>query len=246
MVDVGEALEPAHAARRARMARHRAIANGDATTSMRSPRRRRREHPGRSARTDPMFRSGFPPSAGDWSGLAGEVPVRPSFAKGGLSNGWGASVLPYRDEDLGEWPIRAADLAPHYGAGGLDHAGSRRAATTSPRSFRRHRLDRRAAAADEHAGAAAPRSVRPPDAPSSPASAHMRASRGKRSRTGCRRCAMCLHGCPYGSDLQRQPMLSIGCALRQAFPIDRTPSRFASRRARRRRATVDARGGRRR
>ena len=42
--------------------------------------------------------------------------LRPSFAKGGLSNGWGAAVLPYRDEDMDAWPIRAGDLAPHYAA----------------------------------------------------------------------------------------------------------------------------------
>ena len=42
--------------------------------------------------------------------------LRPSFAKGGLSNGWGAAVLPYRDEDMDAWPIRASDLAPHYAA----------------------------------------------------------------------------------------------------------------------------------
>src|SRR5205085_3665729 len=42
--------------------------------------------------------------------------LRPSFAKGGLSNGWGSAVLPYRDEDMDAWPIGASDLAPHYAA----------------------------------------------------------------------------------------------------------------------------------
>src|ERR1700694_2438141 len=42
---------------------------------------------------------------------------KPSFARGGLSNVWGASVLPYRTEDMTEWPITAEDLAPHYRAG---------------------------------------------------------------------------------------------------------------------------------
>src|SRR6202044_4068635 len=40
----------------------------------------------------------------------------PSFARGGMSNVWGASMLPYRDDDMVDWPIRAADLAPHYRA----------------------------------------------------------------------------------------------------------------------------------
>jgi choline dehydrogenase-like flavoprotein len=41
---------------------------------------------------------------------------KPSYARGGLSNVWGASVLPYRTEDMTEWPITAVDLAPHYRA----------------------------------------------------------------------------------------------------------------------------------
>lgn len=40
----------------------------------------------------------------------------PSFALGGLSNVWGAAMLPYRDEDIGDWPIRMHDLASHYRA----------------------------------------------------------------------------------------------------------------------------------
>jgi choline dehydrogenase-like flavoprotein len=40
----------------------------------------------------------------------------PSFARGGMSNVWGASILPYRDEDIDDWPVRAAALAPHYRA----------------------------------------------------------------------------------------------------------------------------------
>ena len=44
------------------------------------------------------------------------VHSKPSFARGGLSNVWGASVLPYRTEDMSGWPITAEDLAPHYKA----------------------------------------------------------------------------------------------------------------------------------
>jgi choline dehydrogenase-like flavoprotein len=44
------------------------------------------------------------------------VHAKLSFARGGLSNVWGASVLPYRTEDMSEWPITAEDLAPHYRA----------------------------------------------------------------------------------------------------------------------------------
>jgi len=37
-----------------------------------------------------------------------------SSARGGLSNVWGASLLPFLDKDIADWPVRAADLAPHY------------------------------------------------------------------------------------------------------------------------------------
>jgi choline dehydrogenase-like flavoprotein len=44
------------------------------------------------------------------------VHAKSSFARGGLSNVWGASVLPYRTDDMSAWPITADDLAPHYRA----------------------------------------------------------------------------------------------------------------------------------
>jgi choline dehydrogenase-like flavoprotein len=47
---------------------------------------------------------------------ADRVHAQPSFARGGLSNVWGASVLPYRTDDMIGWPITADDLAPHYRA----------------------------------------------------------------------------------------------------------------------------------
>ena len=40
--------------------------------------------------------------------------ILPSFALGGLSNVWGAAMLPYRQHDLGDWPVTASDLEPHY------------------------------------------------------------------------------------------------------------------------------------
>ena len=52
----------------------------------------------------------------DQAMAADGVSAKPSFARGGLSNVWGASVLPYRTEDMSEWPITAEDLAPHYEA----------------------------------------------------------------------------------------------------------------------------------
>ncbi len=126
----------------------------------------------------------------EWFGL------RASRAVGGLSNLWGAAVLPYRAKDLAGWPITPDDLAPHYRAvadfmpiAGRDDvlatpftALDMRAAHPVPTSAQGEallkRLDRSqdlATALGVHAGAA-----RVAVAP------------------GCAACGMCLHGCPWG------------------------------------------------
>ncbi|HTM58467.1 MAG TPA: hypothetical protein VL123_08645, partial [Candidatus Udaeobacter sp.] len=45
-----------------------------------------------------------------------EAEILISFARGGLSNIWGANLLAFGDSDLGGWPIDAAALAPAYRA----------------------------------------------------------------------------------------------------------------------------------
>ena len=42
------------------------------------------------------------------------VACLPTLARGGFSNVWGANVLPYRAEDIQDWPISLQDLIPHY------------------------------------------------------------------------------------------------------------------------------------
>jgi len=44
------------------------------------------------------------------------VGLQASLATGGLSNVWGAAILPYAQQDMNGWPISADDLAPHYDA----------------------------------------------------------------------------------------------------------------------------------
>jgi choline dehydrogenase-like flavoprotein len=39
-----------------------------------------------------------------------------SHARGGLSNVWGAAVLPNLEADMSGWPVTAAAMAPHYAA----------------------------------------------------------------------------------------------------------------------------------
>jgi choline dehydrogenase-like flavoprotein len=42
--------------------------------------------------------------------------LKPSLALGGLSNVWGAAMLPLRDADTAGWPVSNAELSPHYRA----------------------------------------------------------------------------------------------------------------------------------
>jgi choline dehydrogenase-like flavoprotein len=49
----------------------------------------------------------------DWDGPKS---FNHSLSYGGLTNVWGASMLPYRPEDLTDWPVPHAELIPHYRA----------------------------------------------------------------------------------------------------------------------------------
>ena len=42
--------------------------------------------------------------------------LKPSLALGGLTNVWGAAMLPHREMDIAGWPVSNAALAPHYRA----------------------------------------------------------------------------------------------------------------------------------
>ena len=143
--------------------------------------------------SDFLFRT--PYSEALWSENTDVHALRPSFAKGGLSNGWGSAVLPYRDEDMDAWPIGAADLAPHYAAVAsiLRVAGRR-----------------------DDLAAIFPAYTQPADRPLPPSTQAARlldrlterrdalqalglhfGLASKAVADGCRQCAMCLHGCPY-------------------------------------------------
>jgi choline dehydrogenase-like flavoprotein len=54
-----------------------------------------------------------PPSA---DVLAAGLVLRGSYARGGLSNVWGSVILPYRQDDLGGWPITEGELGSAYAA----------------------------------------------------------------------------------------------------------------------------------
>jgi choline dehydrogenase-like flavoprotein len=196
MLDAGLALEPERHALRERLA---AREPHDWRDSERAA-----LWPARSEQSDLMrpFGSDFP--FRDPVGFFGPIgpprgiDLRPSFATGGLSNGWGASVLPYRSEDIADWPIGTEDLAPHY---------------QQLREFVPIAATRDDLAALFPALAIAQDSGL---APSSQAEELLRRLARHRDRLreaglhfgrarvaahapSCRRCRMCLHGCPYGA-----------------------------------------------
>ena len=55
--------------------------------------------------------------AKEYLGFEGsQTGLLPSLAQGGLSNVWGAAMLPYIQKDMVSWPITQDQLAPHYEA----------------------------------------------------------------------------------------------------------------------------------
>jgi choline dehydrogenase-like flavoprotein len=129
------------------------------------------------------------------------VHAKPSFARGGLSAVWGASVLPYRAEDMSEWPITAADLAPHY----------RAALAMMPFSGRHDGLEVEFPLYHENPGmlrgsSQAESLLRDLGRRASTLTAHgirFGASRlavqaqAAGGTPGCVHCGMCIYGCPY-------------------------------------------------
>jgi len=195
MLDVGERLEPPRDALRAKLAAVEPDAWDPADLAALTPAAGAGDgegiQPFGSAfpRRDPVgfFGADGPPR---WFGL------RPSFAYGGFSNGWGASILPYRADDIADWPVSIAELAPHYEAvsalipvaaraDGLAEifpaqriGGKNSLPITAQASTLLDRLDARRAGLTE-------------------AGVHHGAAR-QAIDTHCRACARCLQGCPYG------------------------------------------------
>ena len=61
------------------------------------------------------YGSDFPYRDGDqFITSTDEIGIVPSLARGGLSNVWGAAVLPYLPQDTADWPFEIDELAPHY------------------------------------------------------------------------------------------------------------------------------------
>jgi len=126
----------------------------------------------------------------------------PSLALGGLSNVWGAAMLPVSQRDVRDWPVTLDELAPHYQAvlRFVPLAGEQDALsellplyTSSPGSVRRSAQVnmvmghlRAHAAALKSAGFTA-------------GASRLALTTSAADPTRCRYSGLCLHGCPYHS-----------------------------------------------
>lgn len=121
--------------------------------------------------------------------------LRASHAVGGLSNVWGAAMLPNRQADIGDWPVSIDDLTPHYRAitdaipmaGRADRLEQLFPAVTmaghsplTPGPQGRRLLERLDRAGDQLAQGGI----------------HVGQAR-QGVAADCKYCGMCLHGCPW-------------------------------------------------
>jgi choline dehydrogenase-like flavoprotein len=135
-----------------------------------------------------------------------EVGLRPSLARGGLSNVWGSAMMPYRDADMAGWPIQSADLAPHYEAvlkftglsarhDGLEHSFPLYCENALPLDLSRQaQLLLRQLQKHEQV-------LKQSGVQFGQARVAIRASSQSappNHRNGCIYCGLCMYGCPYG------------------------------------------------
>lgn len=125
-----------------------------------------------------------------------------SLAYGGLSNAWGASILPFRQADIEDWPISLNDLRPHYeavlrfmpiSAERDDLEEILPLYTAAPGALRRGQQTQMMLA---HMRRHTPR-LRTAGFTFGASRLAVSAAPGDRHR--CRHSGMCLYGCPYGS-----------------------------------------------
>lgn len=203
MIDAGKTLEAENASRRDEMATHQP--QGWDETRRDAYQQGQFETPDGQAR---RYGSDFAmePANATLSGKHGWFGLRSSRAGGGLSNLWGGAVLPYRQQDIADWPVNITQLAPHYAAvaefmpvsgakdglcdllPGIEMAGR---SPVPPGPQARNLLERLSKKSDRlaldgiHFGAA------------------------RQAVDGdCKACGMCLHGCPWGYIYSSQRTLS--------------------------------------
>ena len=155
------------------------------------------------------YGSGFAMEPGDNTFAEGAdwFALRASRAVGGLSNYWGAAVLPYRQEDIDDWPVTADDLAPHYRAVADWMPISGRQDDLAPLFPAFGMATAQAIAPTTQAEGLLSRLTR-----KGPVLADMGVQAGMARQAvdpSCRACGLCLHGCPWS------------CAITRIFRINR-------------------------
>jgi choline dehydrogenase-like flavoprotein len=130
------------------------------------------------------------------------IGLRPSLALGGLSNVWGAAMLPYLDNDIAEWPIKNSELAQHYRAAAeITGLAAQRddleelfpLHSENPESLQSSRqANLLFGNLNHHRAALRGRGWR-----FGRARVAVRAADNAKDR-GCIHCGFCLYGCPYG------------------------------------------------
>jgi choline dehydrogenase-like flavoprotein len=138
----------------------------------------------------------------DWRLATDGVETRPSYARGGLSTVWGAAIMPYRADDIHDWPVTEHELARHYQAV-LDFmplAGCRDSLEQFfPLHSQRPRALKLSSQASEFLndlGASADK-LKDQDILYG-ASRLAMWSEPNHHRFGCQYCGQCMYGCPYG------------------------------------------------
>jgi hypothetical protein len=111
-----------------------------------------------------------------------------SFARGGFSNVWGAVIQRFPSDEFRSWPVTLGQLSPHYSAiqdlmcsstGPLVRPSAQARAFYGDMMRSRLELDRHGIRFDY-------------------ARLAVQSSDGEREKS-CRRCGLCLYGCPYDS-----------------------------------------------
>ncbi len=114
MLDYGRTADPAAAALAERL---RPLANPERRRLVAGADCSRASTQGLARKTQfDSDHSYLPPPDWHLSTDPARVGLEPSFALGGFSSVWGASMLPYAENDLAGWPISQNDLAKHFRA----------------------------------------------------------------------------------------------------------------------------------
>lgn len=139
-----------------------------------------------------VFGSDFPYSLG--TGLHGsDATLLGSHARGGLSNVWGAAILPLSEADMRDWPLKPRDMAAHYEAvlEWMPHAQQHDSLADDYPLYSRHErpmhLSRQAQTLYEHWRERRDRLN----------AEGFRFGQARVAVSDCRYCGRCLHGCPW-------------------------------------------------